>query len=354
MLIHILSVILFVYIMPCIVGLGVSRVLRIDDRTVVKSFVVGNIFIWGFLQLITVPFVLIKGSFSTVVLIVNLVLCSICLWVLIDEFFFKNRENFKWRNWTSRIRFVNKTDMVSLTMMAGMLIWLLYMIITLQHTDGDDSRFVVNAVEMIRTDRLLLTDLITGEELETWIGEIVKDVTSPWAIYTAYCAKMTGISAVITAHSVLAVSLILCSMGVFWLMSKEFFKENLTNRSIFMCFVVLLNIYGHFSRGSAETMRLIRIWQGKASVASIAVPALFLFCMWLYENEKKYSYYIIIMMTNLGMCLMSGMGVVIGAIMLGCIGVVYGIAKKNVWMTIALWAMCIPNVMYYLINAKLG
>lgn len=340
--------------MPCIVGLGVSHVLKLDDRTVVKSFVVGNIFIWGFLQLITVPFVLIKGNFSTVVMIVNLVLCSICLWVIIDEVLLKKRESLKWRKWTSRILFKNKTDMVSFCMMAGMLLWLLYMIITLQHTDGDDSRFVVNAVEIIRTDTLFLTDPVTGDRLEIWEHELAKDVTSPWATYIAYCAKMTGISAVIMAHSVLPVSLILCSMGVFWLMSKGFFEENLSNRSVFMCFVLLLNVYGYISSNSAETLRLVRIWQGKGSVASIAIPAMFLLCMWLYENDKKYGHYIIIMMLNLGMCLMSGMGIVIGAIMLGCIGFVYGIGKKNIWMTMALWGMCIPNVIYYVINSRIG
>ena len=354
MIIKILSVILFMYIMPCVVGLGLSRMLRLDDRTVVKSFVVGNIFIWALFQIVTVPLVLLKGTFSTVALIVSGILGIVFLWVLYDDIIRRKAKNLSWTSLKKRIPQMSKVEAFSFIIMIFMLFMLMRNIIFLQYTDLDDSRFVVNAVEMVRTDRLLLTDPITGEETETWIGELKKDVTSPWATYFAYCSKLVGLSVAITVHSVLPVSLILCSMGAFWLISAEFFKKDMSNRCIFMCFVVLLNIYGYFSRNSAETLRLARIWQGKGSVASIAIPALFLLCMWLYENEKKYGYYILIVMLNFGMCLMSGMGIVIGAIMLGCVGFVYGLSKKNLWITISLWGMCIPNVLYYVINSKLA
>ena len=39
----------------------------------------------------------------------------------------------------------------------------------MQHTDYDDSRFVVNAVDMIRTDRMFLTNPSTGRELAKWM-----------------------------------------------------------------------------------------------------------------------------------------------------------------------------------------
>ena len=80
---------------------------------------------------------------------------------------------------------------------------------------------------------MFLTDLVYGIELETWIGEIIKDITSPWAVYLAYYSKMVGVSAVITAHSILPVSLITCAMSVFWLISKEIFRQDNENISIF-------------------------------------------------------------------------------------------------------------------------
>jgi len=349
MLVKIISVIVLLYLMPCVVGMGINRILKIDG-TVVKNYLVGNIFMWALFQLVTVPLVLLKQNFLIVVTIINVAMFGICIWVLFEEGVKKNAKCFRLSCWTSRFKKLEKSEIYALAVVFGMLGWLFYKIISLQHTDADDSRFVVNAVDILRTNRMFLTDLITGQELKTWIGELIKDVTSPWAVYIAYYAKMTGISAVIMAHSVLPIPLILCGMSVFWLMAKEFFKNNITDCSVFMCFVILLNIYGYHSARTAERFFLTRIWQGKAVVASVAIPALFLLCMWLYENEKKYGYYILVAMLDMGMCLMSGMGIVIGAIMLGSIGLVYGITKKKWWLTVLLWAMCIPNMVYFVIN----
>jgi len=242
---------------------------------------------------------------------------------------------------------------MNMVIMEVMIVALLFAIIFLQHTDADDSRFVVNAVEIVRTNRMFLTDLITGQELEIWIGELVKDVTSPWAVYIAYYAKMTGIPVVIMAHSVLPAALILCALAVFWLLAEEFFGKNLTDKSMFLCFVILLNVYGYHSIYTAEAFLLTRIWQGKAMVSSVAIPAMFLLCMWIYENPKKYGYYVLAIFLDLGMCLMSGMGIVFGAVLLGAVAVVYGFKKKSMSMVVYLGAICLINIIYYTINAGL-
>lgn len=348
-MINVLLVVFFLYLMPTVVGHGVNRILKIDTG-VVKNFLVGNIFIWALFQLVTVPLVLTKQSFLTVVTIVNVVIVVLCLSVLVDEVVKKKCASLTPQVWINKLTGMKLADGVALAAMFGSIMILLYKVISLQHTDADDSRFVVNAVEILRTNRMFLTDVITGQELTVWVGELAKDITSPWAVYIAYCAKMTGISAVIMAHSVLPVFLILCGISVFWLISKEVFKENIVDRGIFMCFIILLNMYGYHSIYTAETFFLTRIWQGKATVASVAIPAMFLLCMWLYENEKNYGHYVLVAMLNLGMCLMSGMGVIIGAVMLGCVGFVYGLIKKSIKLSVLLWLMCCINATYFVLN----
>lgn len=345
----ILKVILFLYIMPCLVGEGVSRLLKIS-RTIVKDYLIGNIFIWALFQLVTVPLVLMKQKFSLLVIIINIILFGICAIIVFQEVVLKKCSDLSWKQWKKRLPKMNTQEMISMIIMEAMIVALLFAIIFLQHTDADDSRFVVNAVEILRTDRMFLTDLITGQELEIWIGEMVKDVTSPWAVYIAYYAKMTGIPVVIVAHSILPIMLVLCAMSTFWLISKEFLQESILNRSIFMSLIILLNIYGYYSVYTVETFMLTRIWQGKSTVACIAIPAMFLTCMWLYENERHFGYYILVALLDVGMCLMSGMGVVIGAVMLGSFGAVYGICKREIRISLVMWAMCIPNVAYYVLN----
>lgn len=346
MILKILGVILLLYLMPCIVGDRVNRILKIDS-TVVKNFLIGNIFIWALFQLVTVPLVLAKQSFLIVVTIVNVVLFGLCLYWVYDEIYRKKCKELKWKYWMKRVPKMSNSDFVSMVIMEVMIVALLFAIIFLQHTDADDSRFVVNAVEIVRTNRMFLTDVITGYELEIWNGELIKDITSPWAVYIAYYAKMTQIPAVIMAHSVLPVSLMLCALSVFWLLAGEFFQKNLTDKSMFLCFVILLNVYGSFSVYSAETFLLTRIWQGKAVVASVAIPAMFLFGMWLYRCESRLGFYILIAMMNLGMCLMSGMGIIIGAIMMAAMGCVFGVKMCSWRIVFTLCMLCLFNVSYY-------
>ena len=349
MIIKITCVIALLYLVPCVVGYGTNCMLKIEP-TLIKNYLVGNVFIWALFQLITVPLVLMKQSFMLVVISINVVTIGLCAWVLINELVIKKRNPLCIFEKKKHRFNVNPSEIVAVMAVLGIVGWLLYQVVSLQHTDADDSRFVVNAVEIVRTNRMFLTDLITGQPLKTWIGELIKDITAPWAVYIAYYAKMTKVAVVTMAHSVLPVSLILCGVSVFWLLAKEFFKERLSDRCVFMCFILLLNLYGHYSVYTAETFFLTRIWQGKSVVAAVAIPAMFLFCMWLYQHPKRYGNYVLIAMLNLGMCLMSGMGIIIGAIMLGCTGLVYGIKKKNWWLTLMMWEMCIPNIIYFFIN----
>ena len=349
MVVKVLCVIACLFLAPCIVGHGVNRLLKINP-SIVKNYLVGNIFVWAVFELVTVPLVLEKQKFSTAVVIVSVIAISMMMWAIVYEIILKKGDIFRRELRKNPAGKMKVTDVVSVLGVIGIIGWLLYKVVILQHTDADDARFIVNAVEMLRTDRMYLTDVITGEELTTWVGELRKDITSPWAVYVAYCSKITGIPVVTMAHSILPVALILCGISVFWLIAKVIFKENLHDRCLFICLVLLMNIYGFHSAYTAETFFLTRIWQGKAVVAAIAIPAMFLIIMKIYENERRYGYYVLLALMNVGMCLMSGTGIIIGAVMLLSTGVIYGIRKRNIWITLLLWEMCAPNVIYYLIN----
>lgn len=110
-----------------------------------------------------------------------------------------------------------------------MLLFILFVVvqsIRLQLTNDDDSRFVVNAVDIVRSNRLLLTDVNTGGALVTWIGDLYKDVVSPWPVFCAYISKMTGVHVATMMHTILPPVLIFIACCVYWLLAEEFLKEN--------------------------------------------------------------------------------------------------------------------------------
>lgn len=332
---------IILFIIPCLVGNTMTGLLQVENG-LAKSFIIGLVTMWGICQFITVPFVLLKADFRIVLVIFCVVIIGISIYGI-------------YKKWFPRL--LIKTDTIShrvaLVIMLLAIGAFLIANIVLQHTDADDSRFVVNAVDIIRTNTMFLTNPATGEALEVWEGELIKDVTSPWAVFIACLAKATGIHATIMAHTFMPVMLLLMACCVFWLLSEEFFGKDVSSRCIFVCLVLLLNVYGYYSVYSAETFLMTRIWQGKAVVAGIGVPLLILEFLWLYKQEQKKSLYVLLLITQFGLCLLSGMGIIIGAIMAGCYGLVYGIAKKNWKMILAMWASVIPNVVYYGINTFL-
>lgn len=330
------------YAVPYMVGNGISTVLGIE-KSYAKNYLFGMFFIWASTQLLAVPLILLKQSFWVVVILMSAIILGMVVWgVYLNKF--------------PKLCFVSckLVEKAALIIMVAFMIAMLFSNLFTQHIDQDDSRFVVNAVDMLRTNRMYLTNLVTGEAFETWQGELVKDVTSPWAVYIAFCAKLTCTNAAVMAHTVLPQVLMICSYAVFWLISEVFFKNDIVNRCIFVCLILFLNLYGYYSIYNAETFYLTRLWQGKAVVAAIGIPGIFLISMWLYDTEKYKSHIILLAMLNMAMCLMSGMGLIIGAVMLGCIGMIFGICKKNWKLSVLMWSLCIPNAIYFVINAILG
>lgn len=330
--------IIFLGICPILLGNSICGIMKQDIR-LGHSYVIGYVGLWALIQLITVPLVLLKQSFMIVVVAVSVICLGVILYGIKKKYY-----NIK------ILEFKNISDKLAFAVMCLAVIALLVVTAVLQHTDADDSRFVVNAVDIVRTNKMFLTNPATGEAIPVWSGELVKDVTSPWAVFIAYCAKLTDIHPTIMAHTVLQLVLTLILCLVYWMLSDVFFKGDITSRSIFVCLALLINVYGYYSVYSAETFAITRIWQGKAVVASIGIPLVLLTSMQIYENHKLKANYVMLILISMAMCLMSGMGIIISAIMVGCIGFVYGIAKKEIKVFLGMIMAVIPCVTYYLIN----
>lgn len=334
--INVFLAILVLWVVPYLAGNGFCEFLRIK-KTIPKLYLFGLVAIWAFCQLVTVPLVLVKASFWVVIAVWSVWILALCGFGLYKRCFPSIRGNKKGGKEKSIILI---TGILILAFFAAALLG--------QHTDADDSRFVVNAVDIVRTNRLFLTDPNTGNQISTWLGELSKDVTAPWAVYLAYCGKLTGLSPTIIAHLFLPLSILTAIFGVWWMLAEEFFGADILHNCVFLDVLMVLHLYGYYSVYSAEAFMMLRLWQGKAVVAGLGIPAMFLLFMWIYQYDKK-SDYICLACLDLAFCLMSGMGVIIGALLLGCYGLIYGIFKRKWKITLQFWLMIIPNGIYYLI-----
>ncbi len=342
---QIFAALLFMIILPTIGGIPVCALIK-TRYTIPSAFMLGILTEFAFCQLVFVPLVLMRVSFAASA---NVFLLFVIVMALGGAYLYWIYHTYSRKKRTPAPPGWSVADAVVFVGMIALILFILYNTIVLQHTDDDDSRFVVNAVDMIRTNKLFLTDPATGKSLSYWKGELSKDVTSPWAIYPACIARWTGVRAVAAFHSLIPVEVVILASFVYYALAERLFPGERMSKSMFVIFLWMVNMYGYYSLYCSETFLMTRGWQGKSIVAGVGIPAMIALFLDVYHDATKRATYVLLMMLNLAMCFLSGMGIIISAIMVFSFSVIYAFEKKST--QIAIWGIliCLPNILYFAI-----
>lgn len=328
---------LMLIVVPVFVGNALCDILRANG-TLPRSFCLGHIGMWAIFQIVTVPLILCRTSFLVDVCLYSAILAGLIGYGIRKKAYRKLKiPKLGWKEWLAAAVMIAATG------------YIMVQAFRLQLTNADDSRFVVNAVDTVRTNRMLLTDVNTGKEIGAWTGDLYKDVISPWSVYAAYLAKMTGIPAASMMHTYLPPILLLLMCGVFWMIAGEL-VEGVVYRAGFVSLIVWIYIFGYYSIYSVETFTLTRLWQGKAVLAAVGIPAQIFSLFWLYRGLKDHKdtigQYVLVWMTVFANALLSSMSYIITTLLVGCFGLVYGIMSRRVKPMLLAWVGCLINVLY--------
>ena len=339
--------IIFLLIIPLIIGFLVCEKLHIDYGFS-NFFVMGWFSLWAVGQIILVPMVLRDVPFTwacIALLFVDIVMVVFSLYRI-----YRHMEHLGAKHLRSEFTCI-RLDSSSLFFVAlcFLVAFILYQNLMLQHTDADDSRFVVLAMDTVKSDRMLRTNPINGEYFTQWLGEVEKDFSSPWPVYVAFLSSICGVKATVMFHTLFPFALYILITCCFWIVGDTLFKGDFDSKCIFTIFIWCIFIFGNYSVKSAETFTMSRVWQGKAIVAGAGIPMMTCIMAKLYE---KITSLILLQMIiiDLALCLLSGMGIVIGAILMMSFGVVYTVIKKDIRYMICPALISLINCVYYLIN----
>ena len=264
------------------------RLLKIK-KSPAAGYLIGSFTEWAVIQIVSVPLIIFRCSFLLVVILVSVLLALLCIYgifVLVSE-----REKIK----AIKLN-LSATLILSIVLALGAYLYIAIQLYRLQYVSYDDSRFVVCAVDIVQTNRMFLTNPSTGAEISGFWGDMHRDVISPWAVYIAYVSKTTGIPVTIMAHTILPQTLLLCMVCVYWLIADAFFHGKPYAIGIMLCVTLLVNAYGARDGWDAESFAMEILWQGKAVVAAIGIPALFLASIWIFHKPsgwKKTSFCIL-------------------------------------------------------------
>ena len=373
-----IMIVLNLIILPIFAGCGLCSLLRVK-KNITGSFLMGYIFTWTVIQLISVPVTMMKGSFRFIAWCTVAILVIVGVVGLIVSIVRKETPLFDKKRISEALRELkySKFTLIFAIVFVVLTGIILYNMIRLYHIDQDDTRFVVNAVDILRTDSILRTDPTTGTALKLVYGDFYKDLVSCWSVFLAYAGFVGGVSPTIAAHSILQVLLYFLILALYWRISEVLFdsnkedgleisekqevtekivdsgksgRANLESRLIFMYFVELVTAFGSYSVQSSEVFVLSRLWQGKAVVAGLGIPLIIYLFLKIGNEPQRWSNYIILAMTAIAMCHMSAMGIVIAAVMIAVFALYTAIITKKLRVLIISAICCVPPAIYFLIS----
>lgn len=216
--------------------------------------------------------------------------------------------------------------------------------------DTDDARYIAESLDAIKTDKMLLTNPITGEGIEAPIGEMKRDVVAPFMLLEGAISDLCEIHTATLCHVILPLLLIpLCYM-VYWLLSVRIFGENsLEKRMIFLNFVCIILMFGRLSAYWQSAYLLWRIWQGKAILRAIVIPIVLWVMASLVQNSKEEMYYLFLGAIVLGSCLLTTMSLVFLVIIISLYYVILCLYQKKIFSIKTIITM-IPLVIYGLVT----
>lgn len=324
-------------------------------KNLLFSWVAGFITVMAVSQIVLVPLVLRRYRFShyTILAIVLYGVLMVAALVLNWKRFKKNKsaaeltesspdetgtEEKDWNIW----------QILFLVGALGLIFVQAFVAGVFQHIDDDDSRFVVEQVMAVEQGTMYTHNPVTGN-ISYWdMGEVRKDMVSPWAMLVAFWCKISGIAPAIFSHKYLPFYMILLCYAVYALIGMNLFKNDREKISTFLIFVSALNIFGYFSTHTTSAVMLLRIWQGKALVGALLVPVLFYIIFEIMSQKKGKLWYFLGAAVSVAAALASGSGITIIPVVIGVSGTAEFIHSRNAKKTLAIWCMAIPSVIYLL------
>lgn len=221
--------------------------------------------------------------------------------------------------------------------------------------DTDDARYLSEGLDAIQTNQMLLTHPLTGEALDSPIGEMVKDVVSPWSMFLASMSELTQIHIATLSHVLIPLVLIPLCYLIYWLLSIKIFSfAQREKRILFMNFLCVLFMFGRLSAFWDSAYLLYRIWQGKAILAAIIIPFLFWLMNGIMEDDEHAGNYILLFITMIALCILTPISFIFPPVIVGVYGLMIAFYKKKPMIVIKVFLACLPVLCYLLVSELIG
>lgn len=317
----------FLLVLPCIIGCSFERYfVKVDSCQVInipRCLVMGFAIMLASFQLVAVPMIAIGTTFHTLLYVWIFVLTVYAIITVYLNYSYV-RDNIKFTLLKVRDYYcqTDRQHIVILCLAILLIIFETCLLIFRTHMDTDDARFIAEALDAYEKNSLLRIHPITGTHLDFPIGEMIKDLSSPYPIFIAAMSALTRIHPAVLSHAVFPVLLIPISYIVSYLISDFLIadKKQVPTFMFILASIVLFSFESLYSWG--YTMLTI-IWQGRSIVAVIMLPFLWYVLMNILKSSNiVVGLYFALFIISLACVDLSGMG----GIMAPIVGAVFALS----------------------------
>ena len=293
-------------LIPAAAGAPLAK--RKKDYTLGESFLTGIFLMFAAAEILILPAIYTKMSLHTVTVAfaaVMIVFAVYGLWELQKDT----------KMHVTRIR--QELPKVSVWMWIAIAVILIQIVIAViyAHMDADDSFYVGTATTSVYTDSIFQINPYSGIAYK---GLPKRYVLSPFPILLAVVSQLSGgLHPAVMAHVIYPAVFFAAAYLVYHQMGKMFFPKEKRKQGIFLLFCAVLIWFSGFSVYTAGNFQMIRIWQGKAILASVILPFLTYLGLRAILNEQPAYSWIVLALTDLAACHVSSMGIMLSTVVMG-------------------------------------
>lgn len=328
---------------PIVVG-GFFKNISGDMPAFLFCWVSGQICLWAGFLLICVPMILMRRFLEHTVAVYSIYVGVLLLFCIVWRI--KKRTNNHGKVLT--VEQHGKKDKIAICLWCCVAILLLLQLIlvgVLAYEEGDDAFYV--AVSTIATKYNTMYKVLPYSGGSTLLD--MRHGLAPFPIWIAMFSRLSGVHAAILAQIIFPIVLIIMSYSIYLQIGWRLFPEGTRKCPLFMLFLELLILFGGTSLYTAENFLLVRTAQGKAVLANIIIPFLFLLFLILLEDmqqNKRVSpgYWILVMLTMMAGCLCSTQGALITCTLAGVVGFCAAAGYKRWKILLPILGCCIVPV----------
>lgn len=306
---------------------------------VCRCLAYGYLVLFSAIEICFVPMILTRQAFHTAVYLTACILGALAILALLLR---RHKMMEAIQNTFRSLRHQSLFLYVALLLiLAQALAYVFFMTI-----DLDDAYYVATAATSVECDTMYLHDPYTGALLHALPSRYA---LSPMPMLIAFLAKCTGFHAAVIAHTILPFFLVGLAYMIYFLLGNLLFAGKKDSVGLFLVLLSAIHICSYYSVYTQGTFLLIRIWQGKAVLASALLPFLFYICYKLYTPQREKGDGIVLLLAVVSCCMVSSMGIALAPVMAGCFAVIFGLLRRNWAYALRLVLCCTPCLILALI-----